>query len=98
MSDKEPPGKIRRLFGLERLRSRLPRSLSRKLSATAREEWALKLALLLFLSLGLAFILSPRTPATARQYRVGDIARENIKAIRGFLVEDVETTTKRQQE
>ena len=98
MPDKEPPGKIRRLFGLERLRSRLPRSLSRKLPATPREEWALKLALLLFLSLGLAFILSPRTPATARQYRVGDIARENVKAIRGFLVEDVETTTKRQQE
>ena len=98
MADKEPLGKIRRLFGLERLRSRLPRSLSRKLPAALRKEWALKLALLLFLSLGLAFILSPRTPTTARQYRVGDIARENVKAIRGFLVEDVETTTKRQQE
>jgi len=98
MPDKEPPGKIRRLFGLERLRSRLPQSLFRKLPLLPREEWAIKLALLVFLSLGLAFILSPRTPATARQYKVGDIARENVKAIRGFLVEDVETTAKRQRE
>ena len=28
MTDKEPTGKIRHIFGLERLRSRLPRSLS----------------------------------------------------------------------
>jgi len=98
MPEKEPPIKIRRLFGLERLRSRLPRSLCRKLPASPLEEMVLKLALLLFLSLGLALILSPRTPVTSRQYRVGDIARENVKAIRGFLVEDVETTAKRQQE
>ena len=98
MPDKEPPIKIRRLFGLERLRSRLPRSLCRKLPASPLEEMVLKLALLLILSLGLALILSPRTPVTSRQYRVGDIARENVKAIRGFLVEDVETTAKRQRE
>ena len=28
MTDKEPAGKIRHIFGLERLRARLPRSLS----------------------------------------------------------------------
>ncbi|MGC2691340.1 MAG: hypothetical protein WA228_01485, partial [Desulfobaccales bacterium] len=98
MPDKEPPIKIRRIFGLERLRSRLPRSLCRKLPASALEERVIKVALLLFLSLGLALILSPRAPVTARQYKVGDIARENVKAIRGFLVEDVETTAKRQRE
>ena len=54
--------------------------------------------LLLVLSLSLAFILSPRTSTPSRHYQVGDIARENVKATGEFLVEDVETTAKRQKE
>jgi len=36
-------------------------------------------------------ILSPRVSETQRKYQVGDVARENVKAIGEFLVEDVET-------
>jgi putative nucleotidyltransferase with HDIG domain len=97
--DKEPSSpKIRHLFGLERLRTRLPRSLSRKLAASPLDDRFAKLCLLLCLSLTLALILSPRTPTPSRHYQVGDIARENVKATGEFLVEDVETTAKRQKE
>ena len=54
--------------------------------------------MLLVLSLLLALILSPRISEPQRQYLVGDVARENVKAIGEFLVEDVETTAKKQQE
>jgi putative nucleotidyltransferase with HDIG domain len=97
VNDKEPNGKIRHLFGLERLRSRLPRSLS-KLAAPTWNERLLKLGLLLVLSLGLAFLLSPKTSTTSRHYNVGDIARENVKATGTFDVEDVQTTAQRQKE
>lgn len=98
MPDKEPVTKIRHIFGLERLRSRLPGSLSRQLTAPNWHERLIKVALLLGLSLSLAFILAPRTSGPSRQYQVGDIARENVKATGEFRVEDKETTTKRQQE
>lgn len=99
MPDKETPSpKIRHLFGLERLRARLPRTLSRKPAAPPLDERFAKLCLLLFLSLTLALILSPRTQTPSRHYKVGDIARENVKATGTFLVEDVETTAKRQKE
>ena len=97
MNDKEPGGKIRHIFGLERLRSRLPRSLS-KLAPPTWDERLTKLGLLLVLSLGLAFLLAPRTSTTSRHYHVGDIARENVKATGEFLVEDVQTTAQRQKE
>ncbi len=97
MNDKEPGGKIRHIFGLERLRSRLPRSLS-KLAAPTWDERLTKLGLLLVLSLGLAFLLAPRTSTTSRHYNVGDIARENVKATGEFLVEDEQTTAQRQKE
>jgi cyclic-di-AMP phosphodiesterase PgpH len=98
VADKEQPtAKIRHIFGLERLRARLPRSLSKKLSTPAHDRLA-KLGLLLVLSLGLAFILAPKTSTTSRHYNVGDIARENVKATGEFLVEDVETTALRKKE
>ena len=96
--DKEPTAKIWHIFGLERLRARWPRSLSRKPAAPPRDERVSKLCLLLALSLGLAFILSPRTPATSRHYRVGDISRESVKATGEFLVEDEGTKAQRQEE
>jgi len=96
--DKEPTAKIWHIFGLERLRARWPRGLSRKPAAPPRDERVSKLCLLLALSLGLAFILSPRPPATSRHYQVGDISRENVKATGEFLVEDVETKAQRQDE
>ncbi len=98
MPDKEPVAKIRHIFGLERLRSRLPGSLSRKLAAPVWHDRLAKLALLLGLSLSLAFILAPRTSGPSRHYQVGDIARENLEATGEFRVEDKETSTKRQQE
>ncbi|MCL4502847.1 MAG: HDIG domain-containing protein [Deltaproteobacteria bacterium] len=97
MNDKESGGKIRHIFGLERLRSRLPRSLS-KLAPPAWDERFTKLALLLVLSLGLAFLLAPRSATISKHYQVGDIGRENIKATGEFLVEDEQTTAKRRKE
>jgi hypothetical protein len=98
MPDKARTAKIRHLFSLERLRARLPRSLVQGLSSITNNERLAKLGLLLILSLGLAFLLAPQTPTTSRRYQVGDIARENVKATVGFLVEDVETTAQRQKE
>ena len=98
MPDKEPTAKIRHIFGLDVPARRWPRTSSRKPAAPPRDERVAKLCLLLALSLGLAFILSPRTPATSRHYRVGDISRENVKATGEFLVEDVETKAQRQEE
>ncbi len=75
------------------LRARLPKSLSRKAVPSAWQERGARLALLLALSLLLALILSPRISShLQRMYQVGDVARENVKAIGEFLVEDVETT------
>ena len=98
MPDKARTAKIRHLFSLERLRARLPRSLVQGLSSITNNERLAKLGLLLILSLGLAFLLAPQTPTTSRRYQVGDIARENVKATGGFLVEDVETTAQRHKE
>jgi putative nucleotidyltransferase with HDIG domain len=99
MPEKEPPGKVRRLLmpgrGLKSLWSRLS---SRLGPSHPQRDQAARLLVLLTLSLLLALLLSPRTHQPLRQYRVGDIARENLKATGEFLVEDVETTAQRQQE
>ena len=58
----------------------------------------MKILLLVGLSLAITLILTPRTHRPLRQYQVGDIAQENIKAIGTFLVEDVEITAQRQRE
>ncbi len=99
MSEKDVPKSISQLYGLGRsLRARLPKSLSRKIVLSPGQDWSAKVALLLVLSLLLALVLSPRISEPQRHYRVGDVARENVKAIGEFLVEDVETTAKKRQE
>lgn len=99
MPEKDLPKGISRIFGMGRsLRGILPKSLSRKDIPSPWLERSARVALLLVLSLLLALILSPRISEPQRKYQVGDVARENVKAIGEFLVEDVETTGKKQQE
>ena len=99
MPEKDVPKSISRIFGMGRsLRARLPKSLSRKVVPSLWQERGARVAVLLALSLLLALILSPRISEPQRKYPVGDVARENVKAIGEFLVEDVETTGKKQQE
>jgi membrane-associated HD superfamily phosphohydrolase len=99
MPEKDVPKTISRIFGMGRsLRARLPKSLSRKAIPSLWQERGARVAVLLALSLLLALILSPRISEPQRKYPVGDVARENVKAIGEFLVEDVETTGKKQQE
>jgi putative nucleotidyltransferase with HDIG domain len=99
MTEKDVPKSISRIFGMGRsLRARLPKSLSRKGVPALWQERGARVALLLALSLLLALILSPRISEPQRKYQVGDVVRENVKAIGEFLVEDVETTAKKQQE
>ncbi|HZK14231.1 MAG TPA: hypothetical protein VFC55_06915, partial [Desulfobaccales bacterium] len=99
MPEKDVPKSISRIFGMGRsLRARLPKSLSRKVVPSPWQERGARVAVLLALSLLLALILSPRISEPQRKYSVGDVVRENVKAIGEFLVEDVETTGKKQQE
>ncbi len=99
MPEKDVPRTISRIYGMGRsLRARLPKSLSRKIVLSPGQDWGVRVALLLGLSLLLALILSPRISEPQRHYQVGDVARENVKAIGEFLVEDVETTAKKRQE
>jgi len=99
MPEKDVPKSISRIFGMGRsLRARLPKSLSRKVVLSPGQDTGARVALLLAVSLLLALILSPRISEPQRNYLVGDVARENVKAIGEFLVEDVETTGKKQQE
>lgn len=99
MPEKDVPKAISRIFGMGRsLRARLPKALSRKIAPSPWQERGARVAVLLVLSLLLALILSPRISEPQRKYSVGDVVRENVKAIGEFLVEDVETTGKKQQE
>ena len=99
MPEKDVPKTISRIFGMGRsLRARLPKSLSRKVVLSPWQDQGARIAVLLVLSLLLALILSPRISEPQRHYQVGDVARENVKAIGEFLVEDVETSGKKQQE
>ena len=99
MPEKDVPTTISRIFGMGRsLRARLPKSLSRKTILAPWQDRSGKVALLIGLSLLLALMLSPRISEPLGKYRVGDVARENVKAIGEILVEDVETTAKKQQE
>jgi cyclic-di-AMP phosphodiesterase PgpH len=99
MPDKDVPTTISRIFGMGRsLRARLPKSLSRKTILSPWQNRGARVALLIGLSLLLALILSPRISEPLGKYRVGDVARENVKAIGELLVEDVDTTAKKQQE
>jgi len=98
MPEKEPTDKISRIFGLGRIRQKLPRALSRQNLAWFQQDKVAKILLLLGLSLWLALILAPRTTISLRNYQVGDVARENVKAIGDLLVEDVDTTAQKQRE
>jgi putative nucleotidyltransferase with HDIG domain len=99
MPEKDEPKGINRLFGLGReQRARISKTLNRKILLSPKQERIAKVALLLCLSLLLALILSPRISEPMRKYRVGDIAQENVKAIGEFLVEDVETTARKEQD
>ena len=98
MPEKEPPDKISRIFGLGRIRQRLPLALSHKDLAWFRQDKTVKILLLLSLSLCLTLILAPKTTMPLRKYKVGEVARENAKAIGDLLVEDVETTANKQRE
>ncbi|MEW6388369.1 MAG: HDIG domain-containing metalloprotein [Thermodesulfobacteriota bacterium] len=99
MPEKESSGKISRIFGRGRSwRPRLHWSLPRKPLPFRDYETGGKLLLLLGLSLAIALILSPHPQKPSRQYKQGDIAQENIKAVGDFLVEDAEATGQRQKE
>lgn len=99
MAEKVNAGSISRLYGLGRsLRSRWERLVSPRSRAFRHYERAGKIALLVALSLAITLILAPRPQKTFDEYQVGDIAREDIRAIKNFLVEDVETSAKRRKE
>lgn len=99
MAEKETPGKISRFYGLGRsLRSRWERLVSSTSRSSRRYTRAGKIALLLALSLTITLILAPHPQRPLKHYKEGDIAREDVKAVRNFLVEDVETSAKRRQE
>ncbi|HZE22169.1 MAG TPA: hypothetical protein VE082_08955, partial [Desulfobaccales bacterium] len=99
MPEKDEPKGISRFLDLGRKqRGKISKSMSRKINLSPRQERIAKVGLLFSLSLLLALILSPRISEPMRKYRVGDIAQENVKAIGEFLVEDVETTARKQQE
>ncbi|MGQ9921542.1 MAG: hypothetical protein ACUVRZ_09480, partial [Desulfobacca sp.] len=57
-----------------------------------------KVLLLVGFSLVAAMMVFPRPQAPHTKYQVGDIAERDIKASADFLVEDQESTAKRQQE
>ncbi|MDP3181194.1 MAG: HDIG domain-containing protein [Desulfobaccales bacterium] len=99
MPEKDPPDKISRIFGLGRdFCSRWVRSLSRKSLPVPKHEKIYKVILLLGVSLLLALILTPWSHKPLRHYRVGDIAKSDLKAVGDVLVEDEETATQRRQE
>jgi cyclic-di-AMP phosphodiesterase PgpH len=99
MLDKELPQKSSRLQDRGRaLAARLGWSRSRKTAWSPKQERSTKILLLLVLSLAIAVLLAPHPQKPLGQYKVGSIAQENIRAAGDFLVEDVETTQKRQRE
>jgi len=98
MPEKESQEKISRIFGLGRLGSLLPRALARNSLFSGRYERLWKILLLLGLSLAITVILTPKGQRPLRQYKVGEIAQENVKALGTFLVEDVEITAQRKRE
>jgi len=99
MAEKENASGISRLYGWGRsLWARWDRLRSSKTRAWQRYDRLGKIFLLLTLSLTITFILAPRPQQTFTHYNVGDIAREDVRAIKNFLVEDVETTAKRKKE
>jgi len=57
-----------------------------------------KRLILFFLSIGLAYIISPNIVSVVYDYDIGSIARNNVKAPHDFLVEDKPSTEKKKKE
>ena len=99
MADKDPPGKISRLYGWGRgLMTRWPLARNGPAAPEAKKAFYARLGLLLGLSLLLSLLLTPKASVTSRTYLEKDIARVNVKATESFLVEDAGTTAKRREE
>ncbi|MFW6126951.1 MAG: HD family phosphohydrolase [Thermodesulfobacteriota bacterium] len=99
MPDKELPQRASRVMDWwNQLIARLGWTRSRKAAWSSKHEQSGKILLLLVLSLAIAVLLAPHPRKPLGQYKVGAIAQENIRAVGDFLVEDVETTQKRQRE
>lgn len=99
MAEREPAApSTRSVGGRWALPSWLTRLVPAKLrSSAAWNRWR-KLFLLAGLSLVLALLLAPPPQRPLHHYQVGQIAREDLKAPQDLLVEDADTTAKRQQE
>ena len=99
MSDKELPQKVSRLrdWG-NALTARFGWPRNRRTRLSAKYEQVIRILLLLTLSLTIAVLLAPHPRKPLSEYKVGAIAQENIRAVGDFLVEDAETTKKRQRE
>ncbi len=99
MPDKEPRDKLSRFFGLGKSwRSPWGRAFPRKGFLSPGNDKLPKVGLLLGMSLLLALLITPWSPKPLRTFQLGDIARENIKAVGDFLVEDVDTSAQRQRD
>ena len=99
MTEKKTNDKPKRQLELNRIH-RLWHNLNlskRALEPGLKERWY-KIALLAGFSLLAAVMVFPRPQAPHFDYQVGDIAERDIKASADFLVEDKESTAKRQQE
>ncbi len=100
MTEKKTNDKSKRLLELnqiQRLWHTLLPGKRASLEPGLQERWY-KIFLLASFSLLAAIMVFPRPQATQFDYQVGDIAEADIKATADFLVEDQESTAKRQQE
>ncbi|MCE5335776.1 MAG: HDIG domain-containing protein [Desulfobacteraceae bacterium] len=75
-----------------------PSLLKRLIPCTFEEDGCQRLILLAALSLMIALLVSPSFMIDFSPYKLGDIADQNIKAKRDFLVEDEGATAKRREE
>ncbi|HAY23364.1 MAG TPA: hypothetical protein DCY27_14625, partial [Desulfobacterales bacterium] len=100
MIEKKNNHKARRFLELnqiQRLWRQLPAGKRAAAGAAGQGKW-FRIFLLVVFSLLAAIIVYPRSQVSYPDYRVNDIAQANIKATADFLVEDQESTAKRQQE
>ncbi len=99
MAEREPNEKVGHIFGRGRnWRNRINRSLTRHPHLAPRLELAARLGILTALSLAVALLLSPPLQKPWTKYREGTPARETVRAVGSFLVQDVETLAQRQKE
>jgi putative nucleotidyltransferase with HDIG domain len=98
MPDKELPKNISRLrdWG-NALLARRGWTRNRKSGLSPKYDQSAKILLLLGLSLAIAVLLAPHPRKPLGEYKVNSIAQENIRAVGDFLVEDEESTQKRQR-